>query len=47
LSKKIPSSGWRPEPGNLGQNGLNLPNLWHHPQKTWNPKLSNFFQCNL
>jgi len=40
LSQKIHCSTWH-----LGQNGLNLPHLWCHPHKTWNPKLSNFFKC--
>jgi len=39
LSQKIHSSGWHPEPGNLSQNGLNLPHLQCHSQKKQCPKL--------
>jgi len=38
---KIPASCWHPGPDDLSQKGLNLPNLWRHPLKAKNLKLSN------
>jgi len=34
LSQKIGSCSWGPGSDDLGQKGINLPHLWHHPQKT-------------
>jgi len=35
--------GWGPGSNEVGQKSLNLALLWRHPQKSSNPKLSNFF----
>ena len=43
LSQKIGSQFWHPGPGNLGQKGLNLSQLWRHHKKT-ESKTFEFFK---
>jgi len=39
FNKVFPSCSCGTRPNNLGQGSLNLPHLWRHPQKIWNPEL--------
>jgi len=39
----LPSNGWRPGPGKVGQSGLKVLHLWRHSQKTCTPQAKNFF----
>jgi len=43
LSKILLSSGWALGQATWDKMAKNLPHLCRHSQKTWNPKLKNFF----
>ena len=42
FSEILPSKGWRPESGKVGQGGLRVLHLWHYSQKMRNPQAKNF-----
>jgi len=41
FSEILPSIGWRPGPGKVGQGGLKVFHLWRHSQKIRTPQ-TNF-----
>jgi len=47
FSEILPSNGWHPGPGEVGQGGRAVLHLWHHSQKirTLNQKI--VFECRL
>jgi len=47
LSKILPSRGWALGQVILAKMAKNLPYLWYHSQRTWNPKLKKIFHCSL
>jgi len=45
LNRILSSSGLRLGRDEVDQKGLKQLYLWHHSEKTWNPKPKNFFHC--
>jgi len=41
--KILPSNGWRPGPGEVGQGGLKPLHLWYHSQKIHIPQAKKIF----
>jgi len=38
----LPSNGWRPGPGKVGQGGLKVLHIWRHSQKIRTPQQKKF-----
>jgi len=47
FSKILPASSWALGRVTSAKAAKNLPHLWCHSQKTWNPKPKTVFHCNL
>ena len=47
FSEILPSNGWHPGPGKVGQGGLEVLHLWCHLQKICISKQRTFFECRL
>jgi len=47
FSKILWPSGWALGQVTWAKMAQKLLHLWHHSQKTWNPKPNNFFHCRL
>ena len=47
FSEALPSNGLSPGPGEVGQGGLKVLYLWHHPQKICIPNQKIFLKCKL
>jgi len=45
FSEILPSNGWRPGPGEVGQGGQKVLHLWRYSQKSATPNQKFFFEC--
>jgi len=47
FSDILPSNGWRPGPGEVGQGSLKALHLWRYSQKIRTPNQKIIFECLL